>query len=252
MSGPKVVSLIIHVTRQENFKQMQQAGQRFINILTPRDTIAVHFNTFNKFQPADTSNTGRLKMFIGAQNFSLATTALNDTFSTVFQHFSMVGNITCHRIVVLFSDSSLYKELPDQIRRFQLMPRVDIFTYTFGGLSVDPSVHQAIACLFRGAWFGIGSQILPSIDDIIASYLNFYPATLPETNEMTWTGPTEELLSRRNVSTGCLPVYHNKNADNASALLGVLCIDMDIETFYSFSGGRKVRIREGGVVTAWI
>lgn len=128
---------------------------------------------------------------------------------------------------------------------------------------MDPTFPQDIACLAKGAWFGTGSLTQPLIDDVVTRYLEFYPlsSAVGGGGVVTWTGVAQDVLSQRSVVTGCLPLYQDRSADDApygsaddaydenaddasdenaddaptsSAddaphLLGVVCIDVDVE-----------------------
>lgn len=214
--------------------------------------MAVHFNSDRTFLPVNRTNIETMQTFIAKQNLSSPSVSLNDTFNTVFQKFEDLAHSKlnssiepfCHSVVVFFSDSSLDPELTNQIERLQLQltQRVDIFTYTFGGLVVDPTIAQDIACSFHGEWFGVGSKAQPDINDVMLKYLNFYPTGM-SMDHVTWTRKEEDVLSQQHTPTltGCLPVLdRNRNAE-AGVLLGMSCIDVDLRTFSNISGSTEVR-----------
>lgn len=242
-----MVALIIHVTRMENFENMKRVGSMIMDTLSPRDRATVHFNTLYGpgFTPATTENLLNLKAFITRQPFSI-TADLDIVFRDVFQAFYssrqqlVTANIPCHNIVLFLSDSPLYDNLTNEIRELQHVPRIDIFTYTFNKPFVDPTVPQAIACAFGGAWLGTGPLDSP-IGDQVTSYLSFYSRESSR-NEITWAGEIEDVLSQHKIFTGCLPVYQNESADLVDELIGVVCIDLDADRFKELDGGTEVRI----------
>lgn len=238
-----MVSLIIHVTRKENFETIKHAGQLFVDTFNPGDHASVHFNTLYQFNPA---NSTKLKRFINQQSFNNRSgSSARDVFAEVFQAFYSyheqfdAQNVPCHNVLLFLSDSPLYDNLTNEIGDLQKAPRVDIFTYTFNIPIVDPTVPQAIACAFRGAWLGTGS----SIDNMVTAYLSFYSKGLSH-SEITWSGVIEDVLSQRNIFSGCLPAYWREGTNHTNSVdipLGVVCIDVDAEKFQQLEGGTEVR-----------
>ena len=245
-----MVSLIVHVTREGNLQAMSRAARLFLMTLNPTDHVAVHFNGIlymNGFVQASAGNISKINAFISSR-MGRNDVSVNRMFHGVFhafytlqQQLQEAGKVACNNNVALFlCDSSLHGGLTDEIRELQQVPRMDIFTYTFDQPLVDPTVHQDIACAFGGAWFGTGPLGDP-IDDVIPSYLNFYSGSLSR-SEVTWSGVNEDVLSLKNIFTGCLPVHQNKSEvdDLVDMLIGVVCIDIDADAFQELEGGHEV------------
>ena len=227
--------------------RIQEAGRRVLSTLTPGSYMAVHFGEEGKnFLPVNRTNIYAMQDFIARQNLTSPTASLNSTFKMVFRQFEARGygdlNSTigpCQGVIILFSDSPLDPELTNQIERLQsnLISQVHIFTYTFGGLSVDPTVSQDIACSFQGEWFGVGSKAQPDVNDVILKYLNFYPSGMPE-DHVIWT--VDEGVLSQQVLIGCVPVRDRNNSADAGVTLGVSCVEVDIQAFRNLRGGDEV------------
>lgn len=254
LSGPKVASLIVHVTEMGNLQAMTRAAHLFLMTLNPTDHVAVYFNSslyMNSFVQASTENIQKIEQFINPLNAGgLKHMPANHAFRVVFEAFyalhdkqMLAMGTTCSNNIALFlCDSSLPgdHDLIDEIRDMQNVSRMDIFTYTFNQPFVDPTVHQDIACTFGGAWFGTEIFDTP-IDDVIPSYLSFYSGNLSR-SEVTWSGINEDVLSQKSIFTGCLPIYQNKSEvdDLVDMLIGVVCIDIDADRFQELEGGNSV------------
>lgn len=208
----------------ENFETMKQAGAKFLQTLNPSDLAVVNINGVS----LNSDDSDLLSPIILDADFSAELpSSLTDIFQEAFEEFENTTTETeiCHKVVVLFSDSPLSVDLEESIHNFHVQsPAVDIFTYTFGGLSVDPTIPQSIACSYRGAWFGTGSSLAqPSIDDIIPMYLKFYSAVLPDGGRgVRWMEN-----DANDTITGCVPVYRYESADDAPLLMGVACIGLN-------------------------
>lgn len=63
----------------------------------------------------------------------------------------------CHNIILFFTDASLPPSLPSSVQRSKTTfgTNVDIFTYSFGGITVDTRVAMTIACENGGEGFVI-------------------------------------------------------------------------------------------------
>jgi hypothetical protein len=242
VTGPKVTYLIIHITRKENFRQMQEAALRFLETTPTGSYMAIYFNTNSGFLVVNHTNVQRTQVFISRQTFSSPPALLNESFNTVFQQFEQLGG-PCRHVVVLYSDSQLSPELANQVEALQRSQtqQVDIFTYTFGGLSVDPTVSQDLACTFSGEWFGVGSKAQPDINDVMLKYLSFYPVNM-SSGRVTWTVKDEDVLSLHHTPTltGCVPVFNRDENAKPGVLLGVSCIDVDMDVFSNLTGSEEV------------
>lgn len=203
---------------------MKQAGAKFLRTLTPSDLATVNINGVSL-----KSNSSELlsEIILNADFSAGQPPSLTEAFQEAFDEFETVTaeREICHNFVVLFSDSSLSVGLEANVRDLHMQsPSVDIFTYTFGGLAVDPTISQSIACSYRGAWFGTGSSpAQPSVDDVVPMYLNLYSAVLPEGGRrVRWMESGDDII------TGCVPVYQHKSAAaNAPLLMGVACIGLN-------------------------
>ena len=224
----------------ENFETMQQAGVRFIQTLTPSDFIAVNLSgTHLPFVPASAENSDLLTQIIMNKRFVSDTAdqqSLLDAFQIAFVEFEReIEEPSCHHLIVLLCDSSLDDSFESSFLDLQMTPAtVDIFAYTFGGLDVDPTVPQSLACSHGGAWFGLTASTT-SIDDIVPRYLSFYSAAL-RGGVVRWTegGVSEDVL------TGCMPIYENPGADGALLLLGVACIGLNATSLRQLDNGSEV------------
>lgn len=246
VTGPRVTYLIIHVTENLNLEKMQMAGSKFLKTLAPGGYVAVHFGSEERnFLPVNQTNIEAMEDFIDRQSPNSPTASLNDTFEMVFERFeALYGELSstigpCQGVIVLFSDSPLNPKLINQIEGLQLnlTQQVDIFTYTFGGLSVDPTVSQDIACSFQGEWFGVGSRAQPDVNDVIVKYLNFYPMDMSR-DHVTWM--MDEGVLNESVLIGCLPV-HEGNSSGVNVPLGVSCVEVDLQAFKNLDGREEVR-----------
>ena len=225
---------------------MQRTGQLFVGTFNAADHASIHFNTLYQFNPA---NSTKLRSFISQQSFNNRTSpieAFSEVFRALYTYRGQLDdrNMPCNNVILFLCDSSLYDNLTNQINELQQMPRVDIFTYTFGIPIVDPTVPQAIACAFRGAWLGTGPLDLP-IDNMVTSYLSFYPRRSSH-SEVTWSGVIEDVLSQRRIFSGCLPAYWREGGngtDSVDVPLGAVCIDLDVEKFQQLEGGSGTEVR---------
>lgn len=275
ISEPKVVYLIVHVTRQENFKDMQSAAISLLNTITENDLAAVWFqSTSHLFQNESLDS---LKAFITNEVFSNEETErieLSEIFDITFRDFERVynGSTNCsgcqgnvrnmNRIILFLSDSSLSSELPTQIDQLQPENRVDIFTFSFGGWRTDTSVHQAIACSNGGEWFEIKTKpenILEAecgmqfeINNLIPMYLNFYPSIWYQ-EIVLWTevGMADASKKRKLESvalSACVPVFQyravsdlaDSEEDDVPLLLGVTCVEVERKWFDKLDGSEEV------------
>ena len=234
---------------------MQTAAMGVISTLTHRDFIQIQFTlegsqprllSSNSFLAGNSNTRTQAIALISSEEFSSGLGDLTQTFGDVIQLFSDATDSTsdiraCHRIVILFTDSELSSNLPDDIQLTQtrLGTTIDIFTYTFGGIFTNPAIPQRIACQNRGEWFQIdtGSRD-PS--PVVDSYYTLYAASV-QTSSVVWSEPFRDILSGREVVSACLPVYDPASAENRTAvLLGVTCTLIDITRFDDFPDGQLV------------
>ena len=247
IGGPKMLYLIIHVTKEENFNSIQKAALKILNTTTHRDSAAIYFNNpSGPFQQTNQMGRNNLGQFITNQSFhNNSSNGLESIFNMTFRKFestpAYLNATECNRVIVFFSDSPLFRELPAQINNLQPEHRVDIFTFTFGGLVVDPAVPREIACLSRGEWFGTGSKSLPTVDNLIPMYLNFYSRTRG-TDVVMWSEEITDVLTQRKVVSACLPVFDPESVSGTLNVLGVTCIDIDIEEFNSSFGVNQTTV----------
>ena len=165
ISGPKAIYLVIDSTNPEEFSLMQLAALDILSTVTHRDFFNVHFSTgsnpgfSDSLVRADNSTREQISAFIWNHEVERQQVNLSLVFSYAYEAFEQGGFTTCHRIVILFSDSSLDQELPRNIDKLRenVDLIIDIYTYSFGSIAVNPTIAQEIACANNGEWFQISS-----------------------------------------------------------------------------------------------
>ena len=229
---------------------MQRAAEDIISTLTHRDFIQVQFagstlNT-NDFQRSDNFTRETVRSFVRSQQFSSVQSDLTQAFNAAFGMFqgSRTTTSTCHRTLILFTDSALQQTLVDDISQLEQNLRstgytVDIYTYSFGGITVDPTTAQQIACDNQGQWFPVNSQ--SELESAIHSYYNFYAASV-QNSGVVWSEFFTDVLTHRELISACFPLYDPATVESAPLLLGVTCLEVDPQRFYNFPDGNLVSV----------
>ena len=205
--------------------------------------FAIGPDLFNGFLRSNSSTRTQLSGFIGTRQFRAGTADLVDVFTSAYQAFeaaSMNEEVNnCHQTIIFLTDSSLDQGLPTAIGSLRqgIEFPVDIFTFSFGGLAVDPTFAQQTACENGGEWFSVSD--LSGFEETIHSYYRFYAASVQNAG-VVWSDFFTDVFSGREITSACLPVYDPMTIEQAPELLGVTCVDVDPERFNDFPDGMEV------------
>ena len=245
VSGSKAVYVLVHSVQNASFSLMQRAAEDIISTLTHRDFIQVQFAgsifNMNDFQRSDNFTRENVRSFVRSRQFSPVQTDLTQAFRAAFGMFqdSQTTTSTCHRTLILFTDSALQQNLADEISQLEQSLRstgysVDVYTYSFGGITTDPTIAQQIACDNQGQWFPVNSQ--SELESTIHSYYNFYAASV-QNSGVVWSELLTDVLTQQVLISACLPLYDPATVESAPRLLGVTCVEVDPQRFYDFPDG---------------
>ena len=228
---------------------MQQATSDVIDTLSHRDFVHIQYTTgpnpqfSDSFVRSDQTTRVQLQSFIQEHKYTPGAANLDTIFSNAYQTFEEAygTNVSsdCIQAVIFLSDSELDENLVTTIRQLRenLEFMIDIFTYTFGGLDLDPTTAQEIACDNGGEWFQIRDQ--SQVDDNIHSYYKFYAAAV-QNSGVVWSEYFQDVFTSRDLIAACLPVYDPMTIELAPQLLGVTCVNVDPARFGDFPDGMEV------------
>ena len=228
---------------------MQSAALNVLNTLTHRDFVYVRFTITgtqysDSFIRSDINTRGELSTFIEMHRYSSEFddphTVITDAFQLFQSAYGTENSSNCHQVIILFTDSSLDQDLVstiDNLKQNLDQFSIDIYTYTFGGIEVDPSIAQEIACDNGGEWFAISSS--SDLELNIHSYYKFYSASV-QNSGVVWSEYFQDVFTGRDVISACLPVYDPATIEDAPLLLGVTCVDVDPLVFINFPDGEEV------------
>lgn len=225
---------------------MQDAVIDVLSTLTHRDFVYIYFafdpasRYSNGFVRATSTSRAQISNFIWNQRFGRQQPDLSAALTDVYESFEGASFATCHRTVMLFTDTSLNQDTLAMVNSLRDTSDVSIdwFTFSFGGILLDPTVAQEIACSNGGEWFSLSDP--EEIDELVHSYYKFYAASV-QNSGVVWSDFFTDIFTGRNVTSACLPVYNPNTVKLAPQLLGVICLDVDPQRFNDFRDGFEVK-----------